>query len=382
MFYILQYSYNPNTAACNRLFGFYKTLDQLGIETTIVFLAPNNAYSKIGEKYKYLHFEYLYNTIIPYKKFLKKWLVSSAIQQFVKRLRAGDVVYTYQISKLTLACQNIPGVKVFAEMTEHPDACMCVADPSILLNKENFKKCVKSLSGLFVISRPLKEFFVGLGIDSSRVEIINMTVDPFRFINIRKQSGKERYIAYCGTASNTKDGVDDLIKAFAIVVREVPDVYLYIVGKTPHKSERYGNFQLVKKLGIDEKVRFTGEIPASDMPQMLKNAEILALDRPANIQATYGFPTKLGEYLLTGNVVVVTSVGDIPLFLKDGISALIAKPSDSKDFAMKILWALKHKDKARSIGVEGYKVAKYHFNSKIECEKMICHMKLCDNINN
>lgn len=375
MFYILQYSYNPNTASCNRMQGLYKTLDRLGLKTTVVFFAPNSAYSKIDEKYKHVQFKYLYNNIIPYKKFLKKWMVSSSLRKFVKILKPKDIVYTYQISELTRICLSVPGIKVYAEMTEHPNAC-CVADPSIHLNEKDFNQCVKSLNGLFVISKQLKEFFVGLGIDSSKVEIINMTVDPSRFLNVHKQVEKERYIAYCGTASNTKDGVDELIKAFAIVAKDVPDVYLYIIGKTPKKSERFGNLELVKRLGIEERVRFTGGIPSTDIPQILKDAEILALDRPSNLQAKYGFPTKLGEYLLTENVVVVTSVGDIPLFLKDGKSALIAKPSDSIDFANKLIWALKNKHEAKIIGMEGCRVAKYCFNSEKESEKMINYMQL------
>lgn len=378
MFYILQYAYTPNTASCNRLLSFYNALDAMGIETTIVHLAPNKDKSKIMEKYDHLHLEYNYNGCLPYKRFIKKILVLASLRNFVKRLHAGDIVYTYQISKLTLACQSVSGVKVYAEMTEHPDACMCVADPSILLDKDNFVKCVRSLDGLFVISKPLKSYFVRLGLEESKIEIINMTVDENRFMNLQKQASVNRYIAYCGTASNTKDGVDELIKAFYLVNKVIPDIYLLIIGKTPRKDERFENLELVKKLGIETKVKFMGVISSEKIPQILKNADVLALDRPSSLQATYGFPTKLGEYLLTGNIVVVTSVGDIPLFLKDGISALIAQPSDVKNFSEKIIWALRNKDKAREIGKEGYRVAKLYFNSRIECKKMIRHMNLCD----
>ena len=48
---------------------------------------------------------------------------------------------------------------------------------------------------------------------------------------------------------------------------------------------------------------------------------MLVLARPDNIQAKGGFPTKLGEYLATGNPVVVTKVGEIPNYLIDGVNA-------------------------------------------------------------
>ena len=69
----------------------------------------------------------------------------------------------------------------------------------------------------------------------------------------------------------------------------------------------------------------------NEVPQLLMDSEVLALDRPNSIQAQCGFPTKLGEYLLTGNPVVVTKVGDIPLFLEDGVSALLAEKRNAEN---------------------------------------------------
>ena len=197
-----------------------------------------------------------------------------------------------------------------------------------------------------------------------------MVADPARFNNLVKQQ-TEPYIAYCGTATNTKDGVDELIKAFAKTVARHPEYKLYIIGSTPSKKQRFDNYELVRELGIDKNVKFTGVVPSSAIPQMLKNASILALDRPNNLQAKYGFPTKLGEYLLTANPVVITSVGDIPLFLKDNESALIAKPQDAKCFSDKLSWAIDHPQEASAIGLKGKQVCEEHFNSMIETKKII-----------
>ena len=197
-----------------------------------------------------------------------------------------------------------------------------------------------------------------------------MFVDTTRFQGLKKQPS-EPYIAYCGTASNNKDGVDQLIKAFAIVVKKYPKYKLYIIGKTPSKQQRFDNFELVKDLGIENNVVFTGVVSSSEIPQMLMNATILALDRPNNLQAKYGFPTKLGEYLQTGNPVVITRVGDIPIFLKDGESALIAEPENPNSFSEKLCWAIEHPVEAREIGKKGKQVSDFHFNSIFETKKII-----------
>ena len=184
---------------------------------------------------------------------------------------------------------------------------------------------------------------------------------------------KIKYIAYCGTASNTKDGVDELIKAFYLVTKKHSDVKLMIIGKTPQNDEANKNLELINNLGLKEKVIFTGIVSFHDMPQLLKNAEIMALDRPDNMQAKYGFPTKLGEYLLSGNPVVVTAVGDIPCYLENGVSALIVPPSDATSFSQSLIWILDNPDKAKIIGENGRKVAMAFFNSQIESEKIIDH---------
>ena len=123
--------------------------------------------------------------------------------------------------------------------------------------------------------------------------------------------------------------------------------------------------------GISNKVVFTGVVSIQDMPQLLKDAEALVLDRPDSIQAQCGFPTKLGEYLLTENPVIVTKVGDIPKFLTDGVSALLAEERNPEDFASKIEWVLSHKEEAAEIGKRGALVALKNFNCEIETKKII-----------
>lgn len=376
MLYILNLEYLPNTAACNRLTGYYRSMDQMEIEATVVFLNPNSNYDKLKENFNHIKVEYYWKRWLLYRGFFRKITLSLYINRFIKRLKPGDIVYTYNISKLTSLCQQVQGVRVYAERTEHPKASNGFPHPNLALSTEEYKSTVAKLDGLFVISEPLKEFYSELGISKSKIEIINMTVDPSRFMNIKKTNGGDRYIAYCGTASNNKDGVGELIKAFAIVAKQVPNVKLYIIGKTPSKEQKFDNLDLVKSLGIKDRVVFTGIVKSADIPQLLKNAEVLALDRPDNLQAKYGFPTKLGEYLLTENPVVITSVGDIPKFLKDGVSALIARPFDSEDFSSKLIWALNNREEAEIIGKNGKDIAVKSFNSFSETRKLVDFINL------
>ena len=371
MIYFLNFSYCPNTAPENRLQGYYHALDKMNVKATVVYIHPDNHCSRNSTKYKNISTEYLWNPYMPYRGPFRRLTLFRYIRRFLNRLKEGDIVYTYSLSLLTKMCEEVNGVSVFAERTEHPEATVAFPNPLLALSDAEIITTINHLSGLFVISNPLREYYENLGIDPSKIHVLNMTVDVERFKNIKKAACREKYIAYCGNVSNNKDGVDILIKSFALVCKKRPDIKLYIIGKTPSQTEASDNLRLIKSLGIEERIVFTGVVSSGQMPQLLKDAVVLALARPDNLQAKYGFPTKLGEYLLTENPVVVTSVGDIPLFLKDGVSALLSEPSNVEMFAEKLLWALENPREASVIGKAGAAVAAEFFNSDIETKKLL-----------
>ena len=371
MLYFLNYQYSPNSAPENRKQGYYHALDKMDVKATVVYIHPDNRNSKVPYEYKNITIEYLWSPFMLYRGPFRRLTIIWYIRKFLKRLKEGDVVYTYSLNLLTKMCEDVKGVRVFAERTEHPNASLGFVNPLLALSETEINDTLHRLYGLFVISRPLKQYYESQGVDSSKIHIINMTVDVDRFRNLKKTLSKERYIAYCGNVSNNKDGVDQLIKAFALVCKEQSDVKLYIIGKKPSNKKTTENIQLIKELGIEDKIVFTGVVSSEKMPQFLKDADVLALARPDNLQAKYGFPTKLGEYLMTENPVVVTSVGDIPLFLEDGVSALISDPSNVGMFAEKLIWALNHTQEASIIGKAGANVAIMNFNSLTETNKLL-----------
>lgn len=363
--YILKPSFSPNTASTNRLIGLLKAFSIRGIDVEVVFFISDPNRSEAPEM-PHIHYNYYWKKLKVKNEKLQTLLYAFLYSKlFIKRLLPGDTVYLYGCNEMIADLVKIRGIRVFHERTEHPSVSKLK-----LLNVDKYLEGCSKLSGLFVISTGLKEYYSSIGVPEKNIEIVNMTVDPTRFENLSKQK-TERYIAYCGKATNNKDGVDRLIKSFAQISKSHPDVKLYIIGTPPSRADESGNLELVEELGISDKVIFTGIVAAEKIPQILKNAAILALARPDNVQAQYGFPTKLGEYLMTGNPVVITSVGDIPLFLKDQESALVASPNNIDDFAEKLDWVLKHPHEAETIGRRGYEVAIRNFNANIEAEKII-----------
>lgn len=365
MLYIVYNSYQPNTAPTNRLLSFLRGFSELGTQVEVVFLEPDSNYSKVTEHLPNIYFNYMWDRLRKKNRFIEKLAGFYWGWKFSKNLKAGDKVILLTAGRVFFNLINRKDVKLYHERTEHPDIYMIKG-----FDIKKYKARIKDLDGMFVISTALKGYSSSLGLAKEKIEIVNMTVDSNRFINLRKEPS-EKYIAYCGTAFNNKDGVDELIKSFAIVHKVHPEVKLYIIGKTPDPKDVSGNLKLMETLGLKDSIVFTGIVSAADMPQILKNATILTLDRPDSLQAQCGFPTKLGEYLLTENPVVVTKVGDIPLFLKDGETAILAEERNQEDFSSKLIWALEHPVESAKIGKAGAQVAMREFNYLTETKEII-----------
>lgn len=274
------------------------------------------------------------------------------------------ILYSYNsvLLRLVKRCAKIRGIKVYFELNEHPSILHSVfgvcgeTEHDLAIVKDT----LNGFDGILCISSALRELLVRSGLQVNKVHVVNMLVDPSRFDGVYKQETVP-YIGYCGAADNNKDGVDRLIKAFVMIAGNYPKLQLFIMGPKNADSK---NEELVKKLGIEDRVVFTGMINPKRMPQMLVNAHLLALARPQSVQAKYGFPTKLGEYLLTGNPVVVTGVGDIPRFLKDGESAFIANPDDVNSFAERLDYVLSNPVESKQVGECGRGVALKNFSGK------------------
>lgn len=358
----------PNTAATNRMLAYLQYLSEQEIVSEVIFFTSDK-YGSVMSPMPGIHIKNEWTNYL-FKKGLFSYIsILWALLKFRFRLKQGDIVYCYEyVNYWKLFLKK--GVKVFAEYTENPDV-IGLGGKFLYTSKKRFELLCKELTGLFVISSSLKEYFVKIGVNENRIHIINIIVDEKRFEGIEKDKGVEPYIAYCGSANNNKDGVDQLIKSFAIAHNEFPNLKLYIIGESPNKRHECSNVQLAKELGVEEFIIFTGLVPSESIPQLLKNAQLLVLDRPQNIQAQYGFPTKLGEYLLTCNPTVLTKVGDIPLFLEDKVSTVFAEPDNPEDFSNKMIWCLKNPEMSEVIGKNGLKVAKEHFSYNTETKKMV-----------
>lgn len=294
--------------------------------------------------------------------------------QFVREIRReyddDSIIFFYEPHPYSVLFRK-PKYRTISEQTEFPNYG---TKASFLLRTMEHIRLFASrhFNGMVVISRGLKDYYHKKGIKN--IEVINMFVDPSRFDNVSIKT-KEKYIAYCGTISIHKDGVDTLIKAFDLFSKHYEDYKLYLIGDFDKLGSESIIKDLVIKKNLTEKVRFVGRVNADDMPKLLTSAQMLVLSRPNNTQAQYGFPTKLGEYLATGKPVVVTKVGEIPLYLHDGENAFLAEPGDVEAFANKMIEVVDNYDEALNVAKRGKNLVYSEFSANVQSAKFLDFIK-------
>lgn len=229
----------------------------------------------------------------------------------------------------------------------------------------------KLCDAIFCISQFLIDFYRSRGISQKKLLLVPSTVDTGRFISKFRSPLPYQYILYCGSLTIMKDGVNILIESFNKIAEKHPDINLVLIGKGDFAAEELRIRNLVEGLAIKSRIHFLGQLPRTDIPAYLSNAKILALARPRSLVADAGFPSKLTEYLCTGIPVVVTRVGEIPLFLKDNENAFISEPDSVEDFAEKLNFVLGNYEYAQKIGIKGKELTITIFNYNVQAKRML-----------
>lgn len=382
--------YSNGGAATNRHLAYAKGLKELGHE--IEFLLLNEQQWKEKELIEDgIKFTCVY--VRAFNKFSK----IKKIQSFFKTInKAKEKIFSVNNKSIITALVLLDirililipllrqgkklGLKIFHERTEYPFVVSGKTIPAKIELYFYLKFVVKRFDGIYVINKALKNYFSKKTNGKVPIIVVNMLVDPTRFECNRKLGNTKTIITFCGTLDGDKDGVTILIESFAIIANEFPLLKLKLIGSLNNELTRQNIESLIQKLRIENRVIITGAVKRDEIPELLCNSDILALARPNNKQAEGGFPTKLGEYLATGNIVVVTNVGEIGLFLEDKKNAFISQPDSAEKFSQKLREALLN-DNALHIGMEGKKLVYNEFNYLTQAkvlEKMF--LEICQNI--
>lgn len=221
-----------------------------------------------------------------------------------------------------------------------------------------------------VISSHLENLVMSLNNDISKVLYIPVTMDFEKFSELKvKPSNKPNRIFYGGSFGK-KDGLDNLIYAFEHVCDMNSNARLILTGKGENKADFDNVMTIINNSVYSKRIEYKGFLSSVEYSKVISNCDIFCVIRDNSGAASSGFPSKLAEFLATGKAVIVSRVGDIPVFLEDKVNAVLVEPGSIDQLASSILYLLDNPTLIDKIGNEGQKVAFKFFNNITESDKL------------
>ncbi len=129
-------------------------------------------------------------------------------------------------------------------------------------------------------------------------------------------------LIYVGRLEGEKR-LDLLLHAFA--QQEHPDARLAIGGRG---SQAGALAALARRLGISDRVTFTGYIPADDLPLLLDSADIFCMPSPEELQSIATL-----EAMASGKPILAANARALPELVGSGVNGMLFAPGDAQDAA-------------------------------------------------
>jgi len=374
------FTFPDGNAATNRVYTYARGLNENGVTPYIICFRNDYRQSHTGQAdgiCYYYPFRQAsrspYFIVRRWHNFLK-YFNTVKILNGIKRDHEINAIIAYTVRQQTFLyawwLSVIFRTSLLLERSEHP---MKDNRSRITVMGGYIKVFIEATlsDGIICISEYLRKFYRSVGAASKKLIVIPSTVDYTRFEGKFASPFGFRYICYCGSLTYTKDGVHILLESFSRITGRHPDLSLVLIGKADTQEDELSLRAISKSLGIDHKVFFTGVLSRDLIPGYLCNAEVLLLARPRSIVADAGFPSKVTEYLSTGKPVVVTRVGEIPVYLTDNINSFLAEPDDIEGFADKMDYVLSNYPSSLKVGLKGKELVVSIFNYRYQSKRII-----------
>lgn len=158
-------------------------------------------------------------------------------------------------------------------------------------------------------------------------------------------------VAYTGTLAASRR-LELIIDAFALVLEEIPDARLLIVGDGDTPDERLALEERAGRIGIAAEVQFTGFLPMAEAWRLAATAEIgLSPIYPDRVLRV-GSPTKLVEFMALARPVVANHHPEHTWVLSRSYAGLGVDWSPEA-FAQAIVFLLRNRAVGQQMGLSG-----------------------------
>ncbi len=235
--------------------------------------------------------------------------------------------------------------------------------------KEQLRLDLEALSlatSIRVVGSGVRDYYVKHGIDEKKFNVIGNGANPEHFRPLDRDSCRERLgiekdkkiVGFSGSFQFYA-GLECVINAIPLVLKEVPDAHLFLMGHRLPKGVGISDHDieyLAKENGIQKHLTIAPDRPYSEMPYYI-NAFDVCLVPLTNARNEFAgcSPLKFHEYLACGKPVVASKIEKIQDYRdieKENI-VFFCQPEDPEDMARQIVRSLNSGQMVKENGKKG-----------------------------
>jgi PEP-CTERM/exosortase A-associated glycosyltransferase len=201
---------------------------------------------------------------------------------------------------------------------------------------------LQRVDGATTICEGLRAEIVSRGIPAAKVEVIPNAVDigDFSTDGVRDEALAQQLglqgstvLGFIGSFY-AYEGLDILLDAVPAMLAKRPDIRLLLVGGGPQDAALREQAQ---RLGIADKVLFTGRVPHSEVQRYYNLVDVLCYPRHKMRLTDLVTPLKPLEAMAQGRLMVASDVGGHKELIDDGRTGMLFAAGDPQALADKVL---------------------------------------------
>jgi glycosyltransferase involved in cell wall biosynthesis len=274
-----------------------------------------------------------------------------ALAAHLSEVRA-DVVHAHMYRAETVATRAIIALGEAGQRRPYLVATIHSSRIRSLADQQHLRELTPHMDHLIAVSKAIQHKLVDEQRFDAPVSLIYNGVDLDRYDNqeacctLSEEYGMEPGSQIVGAVARLEPekGHPTLLEAWPMVLREVPDAYLLIVGEG---SRRDALEALAREHRIAHRVVFTGR--RDDVPAVTAALDVAVLPSYREAQGMV-----ILEAMALSRPVVASNVGGIPEMIEDGVTGLLVPPHDAAALAAAIVRLLKNHPLADTLGRAGH----------------------------
>ena len=228
------------------------------------------------------------------------------------------------------------------------------------------RRVLRTASSISVVSEESRLRCLRLGARGNRVVVVGNTPDDLGQLTSRQpfppelRAWAQRPRAlFVGTLLADR-GVKEAVEALELVLREIPDACLVVVGDGP---DRPRIAQTIERLGLGDHVALLGWQRHARLAEFYQHCQVGVLPFLDTPHVRITLANKLFDYMGAGLAVLAADLPPMRRVLEEVGAGVLYAVGNTRALAEQLLSLLKDPDRCRALGARGRAavVAKYHW---------------------